>query len=81
MYPVMLPGPVRDDFGITSYRNPDGLFPERQGIPPDRLGVLFVRFLGFLEDRWDVLRRPGKRDPEQMADASSPPGDAVLQTK
>ena len=58
MYPVMLPGNVYEDNGFSSYRNPDGLFPERHGTPPDPLGSRFVRFLERLTDAWDALRRP-----------------------
>lgn len=57
MYPVMLPGPGRDDRGFSSFRNPDDLFRERQGIPPDRIGWLYVRLLELLSDGRDAVRR------------------------
>lgn len=60
MYPVMLPGPVHDDNGFSSFRNPDQLFPERQGTAPDGIGRLYVRLLEFVSDAWDEFRRSAK---------------------
>lgn len=57
MYPVMLPGSPGESDGFSSYRNPDQLFPERQGTPPDPVGSLYVRFLERLTDAWDALTR------------------------
>jgi hypothetical protein len=64
MYPVMLPGTTHDNNGFSSFRNPDNLFPEQQGTPPDRLGVLFIRILETLSDQWDAVRRRKTRTAE-----------------
>lgn len=56
MYPVLLPGAPHDNDGVSASRNPDNFFPTRQGTPPDRLGVLFIRVLEFLADGWEAAR-------------------------
>lgn len=75
MYPVMLPGTPRDDQSVSTFRNPDGHFPQQVGTPPDRIGVLFVRILELLADGWNAVHRPRRRqEAQQSACADMPDG-------
>lgn len=81
MYPIMLPGTVKDDPGITTYRNPDDLFPDRQGTPPDRIGVLYIRLLERLEDSWNAIRHRRVSGSGTVQEQSTPPGTTAPQTR
>jgi hypothetical protein len=72
MYPVMIPGSPHDNDGFSSYRNPDDFFPTRQGTPPDRLGVLFIRILETLSDRWEAVRGRKTREAQDVPAQSQP---------
>lgn len=57
MYPMMLPGDPHDNNGFSSFHNPDDFLPERRAAQPDPIGRGYIRFLEFIADGWDSLRR------------------------